>query len=95
MVDFENFGNDNLSVIIYEDNQSAIKVCKNPEFHKRLKHVDIRFHFIRSKVSDKTVILKYIPTKMQLADFFTKPLSLTSFNKFSVKCDLNKIEGKI
>lgn len=76
------------SVLIYEDNQSAIKVCKNPEFHKRLKHIDIRFHFIRDKVKENIVILKYVPTSMQLADFFTKPLSVTLFTNFSVKCGL-------
>ena len=77
-----------LSVVVFEDNQSAIKVCRNPEFHKRLKHVDIRYHFIREKVKDRVVILKYIPTNSQVADFFTKPLSLTSFNMFRNKCNL-------
>ena len=86
--DFKILQCNSLSVVIFEDNQSAIKVCRNPEFHKRLKHIDIRFHFIRDKVNDKVIILKYISTKMQLADFFTKPLSLTSFNEFFVQCNL-------
>lgn len=79
---------DSLNVMIYEDNQSAIKVCRNPEFHKRLKHIDIRYHFIRDKINDKTVSLKYIPTKLQLADLFTKPLSLSSFNNFTINCNV-------
>lgn len=85
ILDFNILNDGVLSVIIYEENQSAIKVCKNPEFHKRLKHIDIRYHFIRDKVNDKVVSLKYISTKLQIADFFTKPLSLTSFNIFVVK----------
>jgi len=36
-------------VKLYEDNQPAIRVSKNPEFHKRLKHVDIKYRFIREK----------------------------------------------
>lgn len=40
--------------IILMDNQSAIK-AKNPEFHKRNKHIDIRFHFIREKLENKEI----------------------------------------
>ncbi|XP_033230350.1 secreted RxLR effector protein 161-like [Belonocnema kinseyi] len=32
---------------LFVDNQSAIKLIKNPEFHKRTKHIDVRYHFIR------------------------------------------------
>ena len=39
-------------VKLYEDNQSAIKVSKNPEFHKRLKHVDIKHHFVKEKIRE-------------------------------------------
>lgn len=34
---------------VFVDNQSAIKLVKNPEFHKRTKHIDIRYHYIRQK----------------------------------------------
>ncbi|KAG5871047.1 hypothetical protein JTB14_021194 [Gonioctena quinquepunctata] len=34
------------------DNQSAIKLIHNPEFHNRTKHVDIQFHFVREKFQD-------------------------------------------
>ena len=40
---------DNPSVI-YEDNQGAIELSKNPKFHSRTKHIDIAFHFVREKV---------------------------------------------
>ena len=42
-------------VKIYEDNQSSIALAKNPEFHKRTKHIDIRYHFVREKVTDGQV----------------------------------------
>uniref|UniRef100_A0AAV1UAW5 Uncharacterized protein n=1 Tax=Peronospora matthiolae TaxID=2874970 RepID=A0AAV1UAW5_9STRA len=35
---------------IYEDNQGSIALAKNPEFHKRTNHIDIRYHFVREKV---------------------------------------------
>ncbi|UYV80361.1 hypothetical protein LAZ67_18002684 [Cordylochernes scorpioides] len=34
---------------LYIDNQAAIKLVENPVFHKRTKHIDVRYHFIRSK----------------------------------------------
>ena len=57
---------------LYVDNQSAIKLAKNPEFHKRTKHIDVRFHFIREKVASQEIAVIYIPTESQKADIFTK-----------------------
>lgn len=70
------------SVIIYEDNQSAIKVSKNPEQHTRMRHIDVRHHFIREKVSEGIVEVKYLPTYEQIADVLTKPLGWVLFGEF-------------
>ena len=70
-------GNDPLTV--YEDNQGAIALAKNPEFHKRTKHIDIRYHFVREKVKDDQVALEYCPTQDMLADIMTKPIPTTQF----------------
>ena len=59
---------------IFEDNQGCIALSGNPIFHKRTKHIDIRYHFIRERIVSKEVELKYIPTKNQLADLLTKGL---------------------
>ncbi len=32
---------------VFEDNQSAIQIARNPQFHGRTKHIEIKFHFIR------------------------------------------------
>lgn len=45
--------------VIYEDNQSAISMAQNAQFHERMKHIDIRHHFVREKVNDGTIELKY------------------------------------
>lgn len=37
--------------LIYEDNQSAIAMTKNPQFHGRAKHIDIKHHYIREQVA--------------------------------------------
>ena len=68
-------------VIIYEDNQSAIAMTKNPQFHGRTKHIAIKYLFIREQVNDGTVNIQYCSTKNMLADMLTKPLASTQFSK--------------
>ena len=48
--------------LIYEDNQGAISMAKNPVFHKRTKHVQIRYHFMREAVEQGTITLEYCRT---------------------------------
>ena len=62
------------AVKIFEDNQGSIALAKNPQYHKRTKHIDIRYHFVREKVEDGQVILEYISTLDMLADIMTKPI---------------------
>lgn len=69
----------NEPVKIYEDNQGSIALAKNPEFHKRTKHIDIRYHFVREKVEDGQVVLQYCSTKDMKADMMTKPIPAVQF----------------
>ena len=71
-------------VYLHVDNMGAIDLGKNPVHHQRTKHVDIKYHFIRSKIQDGTVVLKYVPSKENVADIFTKPSTRMSLNKFVV-----------
>ena len=77
----KDYGVDAGCVEVLCDNKSAIVVSKNPALHSRMKHVNIRHHFIRDHVSKKDVELVYIPTADQKADIFTKPLSKDQFVK--------------
>ena len=74
------------------DNKSAIALGKNPVFHQRSKHIDVRFHSIREHVRNKEVELEYVKTQDQVADIFTKPLGTELFNKF--KIELGMIDGR-
>ena len=67
-------------LIVYCDNTSAINISKNPVQHSRTKHIDIRHHFIRELVENKTVIIEYVATENQLADIFTKALDSSIFD---------------
>ena len=68
-------------VHINEDNQSAISMTKNPQYHGRAKHISIKYHFVREQVENAVVILKYCPSENMLADMFTKGLNRDRFCK--------------
>ncbi len=70
------------SVFLRMDNRSAIRLVENSEPHKRTKHVDIKYHFIREKYEEGNFELTYIPTEDQIADILTKPLARVKFEKF-------------
>lgn len=57
------------------DNQAAIAISKNPEFHKRTKHIGVRYHRIRQEQEAGNVIVTYVPSEDQLADLLTKGLT--------------------
>jgi len=61
-------------ILIFEDNQSTINISNNPIRNERSKHIDVRFHFIREKVNNKEIEIKYCSTDKMVADIMTKPL---------------------
>ena len=62
------FGGKLDSMIIHCDNQSCIKLSENPVFHDRLKHIEMKYHFIRDLVQRGTLKLQYIHTDEQIVD---------------------------
>ncbi|KAJ0912622.1 putative RNA-directed DNA polymerase [Helianthus annuus] len=64
------------------DNKSALFLSQNPVSHKRSKHIDIDYHFVRELVSSGQLHTKFIPTKLQVADIFTKSLPIPLFERF-------------
>lgn len=73
------------NTVVRCDNQSALKLIKNPEFHKRTKHIDIRYHFIREQYERKTFTIEYIKTEVQPADIFTKSMTV---ERHQMLCEL-------
>ena len=72
---------------IFEDNQGAIQLAKNPKFHNRTKHIDVTYHFIRERVNSDEISVTYCSTNEMKADIMTKGLSKVLFEKF--RCMLN------
>ena len=64
---------------IFCDNSSAIVLSKNHAFHKRTKHIDTRYHFIRELVNNKEICLEFCRSEDQLTNDFTKPLARDTF----------------
>ena len=71
--------------VIYCDNSSAIALSKNFVFHKRTKHIDKKFHYIRELVKNGEIVLQHCKTEEQYADILTKPLGQKTF-EFLIKC---------
>ncbi|GKB30217.1 hypothetical protein Tco_0869618 [Tanacetum coccineum] len=61
-------------ILMYFDSNSAIAISCNPVQHSKIKHIDIRYHFIKEHVEKGTMELYFVGTEYQLADLFTKAL---------------------
>lgn len=68
-------------ITIYEDNQSTIKMIESAKYTPRTKHIDIRYHLIKDLREKGTVNIEYCPTKLMIADVFTKPVPKPQFLK--------------
>ena len=70
--------------IILQDNQSAILMEKNGRNSctGNSRHINVRFFFVKDRVANKEVVIKYCPTEFMLADFYTKALQGSLFNRF-------------
>ena len=60
--------------MIHCDNQSCVKMLMNPIQHDKMKHVEIKYHYVQEMVQRHAVELRYVPTDEQIVDVLTKPL---------------------
>ena len=66
-------------VTVYSDSQSSIHLCKNPVYHERSKHIDVRLFWIRDKIEEGTIDLEKVPSEENPADAGTKVLTRDKF----------------
>lgn len=74
------------------DNQSAIRLVKNPEFHQRTKHIDIKYHFVRETLNNGVIDIQYVGTKDQIADVLTKSLKSGHFKTMRHRIGIVDVE---
>ena len=83
--------NKDLTGLIECDNQATIAIANSERISDRTKHIDIRHHYIREKVSDKSIVVRWISTEEQLADLLTKRMPTNRLEKLRskvlVKCE--------
>lgn len=77
-----NLGQGQAGTIICGDNQGAIALSSNPEYHSRTKHMEIQRKWQGEVHEAGTVEMKFVPTVEQIADGFTKPLARDRFEWF-------------
>ena len=73
---------------LFSDNQSAIALTKDHQYHARTKHIDIRFHFIRWIIEEGKLRLVFCPTGDMLADTLTKALPSPKVKHFASQLGL-------
>jgi hypothetical protein len=89
------FGINLETTTLFSDNQSAIALTKEHQYHAQTKHIDICFHFLRWIIEEGRLRLIYCPTDDMVADVFTKALpSLSRSNILRWNWDLPQFEGE-
>lgn len=78
--------------MFHYDNNSAILLANNPEFHIRTKHIDTQVYWIREIVKREIVILKWIPGTEQIADGLTKALKQILFQAFVTRVGMTQLD---
>ena len=66
---------------VYEDNVGAVHLATYPATTPNSKHIDIRHHFLRERVSNGEFQVVHVPSALQHADFLTKPLPVDAFRR--------------
>lgn len=77
-----------LPITIFSDNKGAILLTQNNVFHKRTKHIDVRFHAIRDYQSKGFIKVVFVGTEDQPADMFTKTLCATKLEPCKQKINV-------
>ena len=79
------------AITLFSDNQSAIALAKDHQYHARTKHIDIRFHFIRWVIDDGKLRLIFCPTNDMVANSLTKALPSPKVKHFAAELGLRTV----
>lgn len=71
------------------DNTSTIKIATNNNYSARTKHIDVRIKFLIQQITDHAILLNYVNTNDNIADFLTKPLCADKHERFAKAANIN------
>ena len=80
---------------VYCDNQAALRLAIDDNYHARTKHIDVRYHFIRQVVASQAIDLVYCPTDDMTADVLTKALPQWKVVVHSLGLGLHQLSGGV
>lgn len=78
-------------VTTYCDSLVALAFEKDPKYHGKTKHIDVRYHFITDIAKQKQVVLKHITKNQMVVDLFTKPITRDSFMRYVKSQELHQM----
>ncbi|KXJ62386.1 hypothetical protein RP20_CCG014626 [Aedes albopictus] len=81
-------GEEQQDPLLYEDNQSALKMLDVGKFSNRTKHIATKYHFVRDIKTSGEICFVYCPTKDMVADLLTKPIGGTRLAQLRTMCGL-------
>jgi hypothetical protein len=84
-----NFKNDQF-VLIFADNKNAIDLIINSLYHKKTKHIEMRWHWIKKMMNRKKITLRYLLISEMITDDLIKSLSAFVFRKFRIMLNLSE-----
>ena len=88
-----------MTVELRVDNSSAIELTKNPAFHSKTKHIDVRYHYIQMSIEKKWIKINHVPSKEKLVDIIMKALGKVKFfyqrARLRMSKNIFKLEGVI
>jgi histone deacetylase 1/2 len=76
---------------IWCDNLGAKYPSSNPVFHARTKHIEVDYHFVRERVTRGLLQIDFVPTGDQIADGFTKPITVRQLENFKYNLNLRQV----
>ncbi|GJZ38942.1 putative ribonuclease H-like domain-containing protein, partial [Tanacetum coccineum] len=80
------YGYNFMNTKIFIDNESTIYIVKNPVFHSKTKHIEIRHHFIRDSNEKKLIQMIKIHTDHNVADLLRKAFDVSRFQYLIARC---------